>query len=406
MNKGYKIGFGLFLLLLLGLIFLEASEPKPLNLSPSYSGQHKAPLGSYAFFESLKKTKEVVSIATPPFEAFSNKEISEGTYFFLNDQVVFDQAELDALLQWVEQGNTAFIATGYFGKNLLDTLVLNAVTHRGRMDFKTRPALRLHQMAGMETDTFELPFDIEALVFTEMDSAHLELGMAAFTQSNDTLQTRSNFLRTQFGKGVFLLHSTPEAFANYFFLKKDNHRYAEGVMAYLDPSRPVYWDQHHKSGKTYYSTPLYYLLRTRPLKWAYYCLLLGVVLFILFEGKRKQRPIQIIPPLVNRSFDYTRTIADLYLEQKDYRGLTLKKIELFLENIREDYRLSTREINTEFYERLAERSGNSLEATKELVHHIRHLKEKNHITRKEFLDLSRTLEKFKSHSHATSGKRS
>lgn len=391
MHRGWKIGFGIFILVILALTFLEANEPEPLNMTPSYSGKDKIPLGTYAFFESWKSTREVEEISQPPFEFLAEEETPAGIYFFLNDYVVFDESELNKVLNWVSRGNTAFISAGYIGKNLLDTLNLEAHTDLRNTDFKSRPGLEIRN----NRKNFKLNFDIEALVFTETDSLEHEiLGTAVFT--DEASDEKPNFVKTGFGNGDIFLHSTPEAFSNYFLLRNGNHNYAETVLGYLNPEQNVYWDNYYKSGKSFYSSPLYYLLGNKQLKWAYYLVILASVLYIIFQGKRRQRPIPIVNALSNKTYEYAQTISHLYLEQNRYRELSIKKIELFLEYIRNQFRLPTGDLNNkEFQEKLASRSGNSEAETKKLFSKIERLKAQEQISKDEFLELSRAITTFK-----------
>ncbi len=398
MHKSWKIGFGIFFLILLALTFLEANEPEPLNMNASYSGKDKIPLGTFAFFESWKNTREIEEINQPPFEFLDKEEPPEGIYFFLNDYVVFDDNELNKILAWVSRGNTVFVSAGYIGKNLLDTLNLEARTDLRNTDFKSRPGLKLKN----SRKNFELNFDIEALTFTKTDSLELNiLGTSVF--SDEPSDEKPNFVQTSFGKGQIFVHSTPEAFSNYFLLQQQNYQYAEDVLAYLDPNKDLLWDNYYKSGKSFYSSPLYYLLGKKPLKWAYYFVLLATVLYLIFQGKRRQRPIPIVKTLENKTYDYTRNISNLYLEQDRYREMTLKKNELFLDYIRSQYRLSTQELNSDFEEKLSTKSGNTEKETKELFSKIRQLKAQESISKEEFLQLTRAIASFKNPENGRTG---
>ena len=398
MHKSWKIGFGIFFLILLALTFLEANEPEPLNMNASYSGKDKIPLGTFAFFESWKNTREIEEINQPPFEFLDKEEPPEGIYFFLNDYVVFDDNELNKILAWVSRGNTVFVSAGDIGRNLLDTLNLEARTDLRNTDFKSRPGLKLKN----SRKNFELNFDIEALTFTKTDSLELNiLGTSVF--SDEPSDEKPNFVQTSFGKGQIFVHSTPEAFSNYFLLQQQNYQYAEDVLAYLDPNKDLLWDNYYKSGKSFYSSPLYYLLGKKPLKWAYYFVLLATVLYLIFQGKRRQRPIPIVKTLENKTYDYTRNISNLYLEQDRYREMTLKKNELFLDYIRSQYRLSTQELNSDFEEKLSTKSGNTEKETKELFSKIRQLKAQESISKEEFLQLTRAIASFKNPENGRTG---
>jgi len=56
-------------------------------------------------------------------------------------------------------------------------------------------------------------------------------------------------------------------------------------------------------------TPLKYILSQESLKWAYYILIVSIIVYIIFQGKRKQRVIPLIPPLKNTTLEFVRIIA-------------------------------------------------------------------------------------------------
>ncbi|MFD1095644.1 DUF4350 domain-containing protein [Salegentibacter chungangensis] len=395
MKKTYKIMFSVFLIFTLLLTYLEATEPEPVNWAPSYTSTDKIPLGAYVFFESWNETgsTKIEQVKIPPYEFLTGAEEPEGTYFFLNNSLSFDKDEFKRLLSWIEKGNTAFIAADYFGGNLLDSLNIETSNYLDKEDFSSRPQLNLVHPELKRDSTYNFKEDMPARYFSNLDS--LEYDLLGTIDFKDNKEEKVNFIRTRFGNGYLYLHTTPQAFSNYFLLRDNNWEYSQKVLAYLDKDRKLYWDTYYKSGKTYFSSPLYVLLNHRELKWAYYIFILGSVLFILFEGKRKQRAIPVIEPLKNQTYDYTETIAGLYLEQGRYKELAVKKIDLFLDYIRTRYRVQTGEFKEEFYLQLAQASGNSPEHTKELFERILNFKQATSISREEFHELSRDLNKYK-----------
>ena len=127
MSRFYKVSLGVLFLLVAFLTYLEAIEPTPINWYPSYAKEDKIPLGTYVFYENWKDSNPEYfeEINIPPFEFLSDSsKIKDGSYFFLNNHVIFDEDELNKLLAWVEKGNTAFIASDVFGEQFLDTLHL------------------------------------------------------------------------------------------------------------------------------------------------------------------------------------------------------------------------------------------------------------------------------------------
>ena len=143
MNKSFKIAFGGILLLVLFLTFLQATEPEPINWNPSYLESDKIALGSFVFYESWKESSsaQIEKVSVPPFE-FLNEEHS-GTYFFLNDVLSFDDAEMKKLLTWVNDGNTLFLSANSFSQNLLDTLKVETAIKLPGTDLSSQPFINL-----------------------------------------------------------------------------------------------------------------------------------------------------------------------------------------------------------------------------------------------------------------------
>lgn len=394
MNKTYKIVFGLLLLLVISLTWLETSEADPINWNASYTDTDNIALGAKIFFESWKEASadSIQKLNIPPYE-YLNNDPAQGTYFFLNDYVSFDDDELEDLLQWVSKGNTVFISASGFGENLSDTLKVSTQYYiSDEIGFTSRPQVNFYNPELHLEKNLEFDQDLSAVSFGEIDT--LQQTILGYSVFNENKEKRANFIRLPFGKGEIYLHTLPQLFSNYFLLKDKNYVYAEKALAYI-PKQQVLWDGYYKSGKSFYSSPLYILLNNRPLKWAYYFVLIASILFILFEGKRKQRKIPVVEPLQNKSYEFTETISNLYIEQKRFYELGQKKIALFLEFIRTHYRLDTQQFNIDFYRNLSAKSGHDLETTQALFQKIESFQEQRKNNKNDFFELSQNINTFK-----------
>jgi hypothetical protein len=194
-------------------------------------------------------------------------------------------------------------------------------------------------------------------------------------------------------------------------LLNTNYTYVASVLSYLNTnnnnslreqntsssssSTTILWDAYYKTGKSGISSPMYYILSSKHLKWAYYMALIGVLFFVIFKGKRDQRFIPIITPLKNQTLAFTRTIANMYYEKSDNKNIAIHKINYFLEYIRVHHRLATLKIDAVFYENLASRSGNSVESVEKLFKKITIIQSKEKITQEELIALNKGIEMFK-----------
>lgn len=397
MSKTYKITLGLLVLLLGFLTWLEANEPQEINWSPSYAAVDKIPLGSKVLFENLKEQNiDLREVRIPPFEFLVDTTVS-GTYFFLNNRLSFDKNELEKILNWVSKGNTAFFIAEDLSPVLLDTLGLEMETLVPKKGFSSKPLMNLEDSALKSRKPYLFDRETYQQVFVVPDSLRKDiLGVTQLQKDSAGItDPKINFLRDTVGKGMIYLHSTPKAFSNYFLLQENNADYVEKVLAYLPSEKAVFWDHYYKTGKTFYTSPLYIILSSKALRWAYYFVIIGSILFILFEGKRKQRSIPVVEPLKNQTLDFTRTIAGLYLDRSDYKSIASKKITLFLEYVRSHYRVSTGELNESFYQRVAAMSGNSIEDVKNLWQLMNRLEKQDAVSKDELLQLNKAITAFK-----------
>ena len=418
-----KILISLFFVIILLLTYLESKKASPLNWFPSYSKTDKIPLGTYVFYELFKEIKpriEMQDINIPPYEFLSKTDTIHGTYMFVNNKVNFDASEIKYILKWVEKGNTLFISANEIGENILDSLKLKTTTLGAIEKFRFIPYLNLCDPKLKKKIPYSFDQNSDIKHFNKIDTLNtVVLGTVTASDVSDVSDkentkdnsaerdiipialadkednSKINYLKQSYGKGTIYLHTLPEAFSNYFILKDSNNKYTESVIAYIDPDKPLYWDNFHKSGKTIYTSPLYLILSNSYLKTAYYFLIFGVVLFILFESKRKQRSIPIIYPLQNQSLSFTQTISNLYLKNKKPNEIVNKQYALFLEYIRSELRIPTDQLNAGVIESIAARSNNSLKDTQDIFSKFTELKQKEDIKNVELVQLYQQIFKFK-----------
>ena len=376
------------------IIFMEASKKEPISWFPSYATHHKIPYGTYVLteeFTKLFKDTEVRTINQPPF-LFLKDTTQNGTYFFVNGTLNFGKEEFNELLKFVARGNDVFMSTD--GANI-DTLHLETrqlVTNV----FRERS---FYKLLNQHLDTTTYAFDKKSsnIVFTEIDTLKTTVLGKLMIQNSDSVQEASgvNFIKYKHGKGQFYFHTFPLAFTNYALLKDNNHQYVASALSYIDASKPIFYDGYYKTGKTKITSPMYYILSSDNLRWAYYTALIGVLFFVVFKGKRTQRIIPIITPLKNQTLAFTRTIANMYFEKSEHKNIAEHKINYFLEYIRGQLHVPTTSINAEFYNFVALRSGNTLEDVRQLFKEIETIQKSQAISEKQLIRLNSLIEDFK-----------
>jgi hypothetical protein len=141
-------------------------------------------------------------------------------------------------------------------------------------------------------------------------------------------------------------------------------------------------------------TPLRYVLSQEPLRWAYYLALSGVILFVVFNGRRRQRIIPVIPPKTNTTLEFVETVGRLYFQHGDHKNMAEKKIAHFLDYVRAHYYLKTDVFDQALCEKLAEKSGVEVEAVSALFKQIESIHAQPQISAAGLSELSRAIERF------------
>ena len=400
MSKKGKLYIVLVALSFIIIVFLEMTKPKDINWYPSYATHHKIPFGSYVFNEQLNRiSNNITPVERPPFEFLEETNV-EGTYLFYNGGINFGKEELNTLLDWVDNGNTLIVSAVDFEDKLLDTLNLKTKSVKTFENFNNEYQVNLVNPLLDNKQNYKYDKANTFFYFDEIDTTQTTiLGFIDTYRGENTVIKDSlvNTIKQSFGDGEIILNTFPQAFTNYFMLTSPNQDYTAGLMSYIDTSKPVFVDTYYKNGKKFYTSPMYLFLSTKSLKWAYYIMLIGVLIYIIFEGKRKQRAIPIVRPLKNKTVDFTRTIANMYYENGKHKDISNHKITHFLDYIRNIMHLSTSEINDTFITNLAARSNNTVEDTKTLFNHINSLNSKATINNSELERLNTLIEQFKSH---------
>ncbi|WP_159947575.1 DUF4350 domain-containing protein [Polaribacter septentrionalilitoris] len=390
-------------LLLIGLL-LSCNKT---DWNENYKEKQKSPFGNYVIYN------EAANLLDGQKVELLEKHIYDHLLFYIYDDVVDEKKNYviikssnykrtnqgkKQLLDFVYKGNTAFLALNSFS----DSLQIKLGFTNNNLDKKVRNIHRLKELKG----TFYLKNDAFQKTKFTFDR---NIRRNYFLQYNDTITTVlgtievggeqvPNFIKIAHGKGSVLLHTQPIAFTNYNLLN-GNEAYAANVFSYI-PNNPTLWDPLIRSSK--YDDRLdeeqpsifSFFLAHQTLTWFLLVSLAGVILFMVFNARRKQRPIPVIEPLKNSTVEFTQTIANLYLKEQDHKNLVDKKIAYFLEKVRSKYLLNTTNLNKDFIDKLAAKSGNDINRTKYLINTIILLNKKTECTEEELLVLHKMIKNF------------
>lgn len=178
-----------------------------------------------------------------------------------------------------------------------------------------------------------------------------------------------------YGKGEVIFVSSPLLFTNYGMLEGNTSVYIFRLMSYL-ADLPVYRTEAYVKTDAMLvaeQSPFREFIKRTPLRWALYLALLGVVLFMIFTARRRQRVIPIMSKPANRSLEFIQLIGTLYYQRKDHVDLVRKKFKLFAEELRKTAGVDISDVNTDDreYLLLAEKTGMNSDRLKKVIRQIR-----------------------------------
>lgn len=398
MNKTLKIYIIILVLLIVGVAFIDSKRPKPIDWTPTYSLNDKIPFGLYVFDQesrSLFKNSKIEKINTTPYEFFtSNFNYNDtiqpgynknGTFLYVDEIADIDTESINELLTYVSYGNKAFISSKDFPRALLDTLKLNLTTDY----YDTSKFYNGTLNSKLGKKEYFIDEGASFGYFDKIDTT--QTTALGYVRINTP---KINFIKVKFMDGEIMLHCQPAAFTNFHLLKGDHYEYAQNVLSYI-PRGNIYWyTTQAQSSSSISDSPMRFILSQPALKWAWWLLLLGILVFIVFNAKRKQRIVPIIKPLTNTSVEFIKTIGNLYLQEEDYENIINKKIIYFLDKVRNDFLIDTSSLDENFINRLHQKSGKKLEDIKTVVNLIKyHKNSPNQSVEQDLIKITNAIEK-------------
>ena len=380
MSNTIKIYITVLIIMLGAIIYLDANKPKPVDWTPTYNINDKIPLGMYVFdheIGNLLKNQKINKINVSPYEYFYDKYYLEdsisnykikGTFLSISENCNIDDESIRELSNWVSYGNSAFISAKIIPNVLLDSLKLKM---DGDYNYKDS-IFNWVANKKLGNQKYKLIENISDNYFSKIDTtATTVLGY----QSGDS--TRVNFVKVPWVNGNFYLHLQPAAFTNFHLLKDNHYEYAQKILSYLHENE-IFWQIQNQTDENISDSPLRFILSQKSLKWAWLIGVFGMIFFIIFNAKRKQRIVPIIEPYRNTTIDFAKTIGNLYYLEGNHDDTINKKINYFLEKIRSDYMLDCSVLNDDFVKKLHQKSGKNLVDIQNVVFLINAYKKSPH----------------------------
>jgi hypothetical protein len=383
--KDFKIYIIIASLLLVGYVVAEYNRPKPTNWKSTLYYNDKVPYGTFILHHQLNQLFSGATVSRTnlsPSQVFQDTAMAPGNYFIIAHGVAFHKSDWKALEQYIRKGNYVFISSFSWRGTLADTLKLETSYASYKQVAFTFTNQQLKSRMG-----YRFKGELGNQYFSSFDTAR-----AVSLSRNQKGQT--NYLRYKFGQGYLYLFANPHLLTNYSLLKPEGAAYTSRVLSYLPNAAHIYWDQYQNHDIAEDQSPLRVLFAHESLRWAYYISLAAIVLFVLFEAKRRQRIIPVIEPLSNATTDFVNVVGRVYYEQRDHNNIALKKITYLADYIKTRYQLRAAFGDKNFAEQLTKKTDMDQSFIKELLSHINYMSVQPKADDHDLIILNTLIDKF------------
>jgi len=388
--------FGVAFIVIIAAITL-AYSPKPIDWSLSFSKTETKPFGSKLLFELLPELFDKNQIKTSHsaiHQFFEDSTTRNNNLIILNNTFKPEPADIEKVEELLFNGNHVFIAAHDFSDNVKEWFGIdNYVRYGTNIGITDSLSFNLANRQLRTQLGYWYKNGITNNYFTSYDT--LQTTVLGINNSGKT-----NFIRIKQGKGWLYLNLNPQAFTNYNLLVNDNYEYAFKCLSYL-PNQTSVWDEHYKvkylnSNGTGYSqkSKLSFILDRLPLRLAWYVLLIGILIFFLFESARRQRTVPILKPPGNSTVNFIETIGRLYFSRKNHLDIARKRFSYLQEFIRSRYYINTSDMTDELYQQLADKSAIPVRAIKQLFELGNNLTNMQRISEEDLEQFNRRIEYF------------
>lgn len=355
MNKTFRIYAVIFIVVMVILALLEVNKKETTDWRKNFDVNQKSPFGLFVFDNEAKDLfkNNLKKINQAPYEYYNQHQKEAHNIVIIETDI--DTESWKKVMDQVSNGSDAMLVISRMSKEVSDSIGF----YDSEISFEEENVLKLTD-TKYKNDFIQLDKFPSGRGFSFIKPGVEVLGKTVEKKNTD----QANFIRIKFGKGNFYVHSEPLFLTNYYLLKPGNVKYAQDIFSYLPDRETVWFVENNTKASRFF---MRFILGNPALKYAWWVFLGGLILFIFFNAKRKQRIVPIIEPLRNTSLDFVKSIGNLYLQEGDFHDMMAKKAQYFLNRVRMDLLIDTQNIDEEFAKKLQLKTGKPIEMINEAI---------------------------------------
>ena len=382
--KDFKIYLSIASALMVVFLIAQYNKPTPIDWTPSLYYNDKIPFGTYITYNQLNQLfpkAAIVKTNTSIYHAFHDSVVSNGNYIIIAKSVNINKFDFSELAKYVKAGNSIFISSFNFKGFLADTLKISTAYEVKKGT--SRLVFTNNRLKG----AYKFDRDVSNQYFDDFDTAK-----ATVVGKNE--YGHVTFLNFKIGKGNLFICANPGVFTNYSLLSKNGADYAARALSYLPVTNTVYWDEFQNGDIPADQSPLRVFFGNPSLQWAYYLSVVSLLIFVLYEMKRRQRIIPVIEPLKNSTLEFVTTVGQVYYEKRNNANIAHKKILYFFVYLRDVHNIKTSRPDQELADTLMAKLGIATDFSNELISIINQLETQTYVSDSQLIKLNKLIEQF------------
>jgi hypothetical protein len=396
MFKGNKKYYYILAIVFIGVIVLQYMQPKPINWSRTYLKKDKIPFGCYAIFHLLEDNyANKISVNQQTIYDINNQTTdSLNTLILVNDEIEISKLDLQSLFKFIKKGNTVCFASNQFHNAIKDTFKLDTQYNWGTTNSSVdslllKPSFEVKYIAPKNNF---LKSYIYPQVATESYFSNFDTTL--FKVSSINKQKNPVLIEANIGKGKLVISSLPDIFGNLFIVNHNNRYYTYTLLSKLKNNK-IIWDEYYKTYNVKKKGIFQFIFGNDSLYMGYSILIIGLLVFMIFEMKRRQRSIPIIKPLQNSTLEFVDVISHVYFNSNNHKHIAEETIQYFYFYVRKKFNVNTNDMNDELYSIVSKLSGIDLGEVKKIFTYCQNLKHAPSLTQYDLLELNDRINNFK-----------
>jgi hypothetical protein len=370
-------------------IIANLNKPKEVNWTPTFSNADKIPYGTRVLYE---RTGDIFPGSTikpkrdPIYNTITEDSIKASSYIIIAAAINITNPDFKQLKKYVAAGNDVFIAAGFLGTDIEKELKIK-IANKFAINGNDHTLIHFVNPALSPEVNYFVDKGVTAGYYDKFDTVRAVV-------VGETDDHKANLLKYPIGKGNLYLTPNPGMFTNYSLLKSQGAEWASTALSMVKKTPEIVWDEYYSQGSGEDDSPMRVFLGNAQLKAAYYLALFSLLIFVLYEVKRRQRIIPVIKPLENSTVDFVNVVGQVYYERRDNINIARKKMQYFWAYARETYRLKTNRPGPEFVEELVNRTGVTVDIARELSGAFIFISTHDIVTDQELIRLNQLIEQF------------